>query len=91
MAVIQQVVIFKKHILPIGDKDGVNLEFESPERFNPDTLEIFLSGLFLDKNTDFEILPGDQKFRILLEPNEPTRLNCPPLQGEPFTMNYTLS
>ena len=88
MAISEQVLLFRKHIQPSGDQDGVNTVFQAPERFDPETIELFLSGNFLRKDIDFEVLPGNRKVKILLDPNDATRLSVPPLQDEPLVMNY---
>ena len=73
---------------PIGAKNGVNLTFVSPDEFLPGTLQVYLSGLFLDKILDFTVMPDNKTFKIVLAPNSPTRLNVPPLQNEPLNISY---
>ena len=88
MAVAFEIIEFRKNIIPIGSKNGINLSFQALEKFDPDTIEVFLSGLFLSKNLDFIIQPDNKTFKIVLEPNDPTRLNVPPLQDESLRINY---
>lgn len=73
---------------PVGAKDGVNLEFTAPDKFDPKSLEVFLSGINLEPITDFVIQPDNKTFEIVLEPNDGGRLNCPPQKDEPFRINY---
>jgi len=88
MAVAFDIIEFRKNIIPIGNKNGINLSFQAPEEFDPNTVEVFLSGLFLNKTLDFTIKPDNKTFIIVLEPNDPTRLNVPPLQDESLRINY---
>lgn len=88
MAVASQVITFATNRPPIGMKNGVNLVFEAPEDFDPDTLQIFLSGLFLDLGLDYTIANDNKTFTIVLEPSDPSRLNVAPMQNESFRLNY---
>lgn len=74
-------------VSPIGLRNGVNLIFRAPEKFRPETLQVFLSGLYLTSE-DFKIETDNETFIIVLEPSDPTRLNVPPLQYENFRLNY---
>ena len=87
MAEAQRLLVFRKGITPTGTRDGVNLEFEVPESFNKETLEVFLSSLYMEPNVDWEYTTGN-KFKIKLSANNPNRLNVPPLQFESFYVNY---
>jgi len=87
MAEAQRLLVFRKGVTPTGDRDGVNLEFEVPESFNKNTLEVFLSGLYMEPVVDWEYTTGN-KFKINLAINNPDRLNRPPLQHESFYINY---
>ena len=83
-----QVIDFAFDVTPIGDKNCVNLEFQAPEEFVPETLQIFLSGIHLDRGKDYAVQPDNRTFIILLEPNDPTRLNKAPFGDEKLSMNY---
>jgi hypothetical protein len=86
-----QVIKFANSIVPVGVKNGVNLEFKAPEKFLPDSLQVFLSCGNLDKGLDFLVEPDGETFLIVLEPSDPTRLNVPPLQYESFRINYIIA
>ena len=86
--VSQQVIQFAINETPIGNKDGVNLVFQATEEFAEGTLQVFLSGINLDVGDDFEIGNDNKTFTIKLNPNDPTKLNVPPLQFESFRINY---
>ena len=83
-----QVIKFAFDKIPIGEKDGSNLVFEAPEQFITETLQIYLSGLHLDRGIDYFVDVDNKTFTIILMPSDPTRLNVPPLQDEKFSMNY---
>jgi hypothetical protein len=86
------VGIPKTGIEPIGDKDSLNLVYETPEEFVVGTLEVFLSGDKLDPQ-DFLVTntgpEANRQFTIVLNPNDPERLNAPPFQNEPLTVSYS--
>lgn len=83
-----QAIKFFTGIVPTGIKNGVNLEFKAPEKFLPDSLQVFLSSGSLDRDLDFQVKSDGETFLIVLEPSDPTRLNVPPLQYESFRINY---
>jgi len=89
-SVSQQVIIRKTNVDPIGSKNGVNLVFEAPDVFDPGSLEVYLSGLFLDRDEDFEVKSDNKTVEIKVDPTNPVRLNCPPQQFEPLKFNYVL-
>jgi hypothetical protein len=82
----------RRNVIPDGLRNGVNLEYTVPggEKFIPGTLEVFLSGLKLTPLLDFVEKVDGTGFTIILEPENPWRLNIPPQQFEPLTMNYLL-
>lgn len=82
-----------KHELPAGAKNNLNLDYETQFEFIPGTLEVVLSGISLNGNQadprkDFVVAAGNKGFTILLEPNDPDRLNSPPRQFETLFVNY---
>jgi len=83
-----QIIRFATNQLPVGIKNGANLVFEAPTEFDPATLQVFLSGLSLIIGNDFIIASDHKTITIVLEPNDPTRLNVAPLQNEPFRLSY---
>ena len=88
MPASQQLINRKVNVIPIGNKNGVNLQFTTPDKFDPTSLEVFLSGLFLDSE-DINII-DDQTFEIVIQPSNPSKLNCPPQQFEPLKVNYVV-
>lgn len=86
--VAQQAIFFATGVAPVGSKNGNNLIFEAPDVFDPETLQVFLSGLFLSLGLDYTIENDNKTFTIVIEPNDPDRLNKAPLQNEPFRLNY---
>ncbi len=87
-AVANQVIDRKTNVLPIGSKNGVNLSYQTPDKFDPLSLEVFLSGLFLQRDVDYEVQPDNKSFEILVNPAISERLNSPPQQFESFLLNY---
>ena len=85
-SVSDQIIIFHSES-PIGDKNGTNLVFTTTYKFDPTSLEVFLSGIKQDRILDF-VITGEKEFTIVLKPNDPTRLNVAPCQGEPFSVKY---
>jgi len=87
----------KTNIPAIGLKNNVNLVYELPDEFIPDTLEVMLEGITLNSNQsdptrDVTITvtgPGAFKeFTIVLQPDVPNALNQPPCQGESLLVAY---
>lgn len=87
-AVSTPIFLIRKNIIPDGIKNGVNLTFEIPEKADPESIEVFLSGISLDPIMDFIIGIDLKTITIVVEPADPTRLNCPPLQYESLKLNY---
>ena len=83
-----QVIDFAYGVTPEGSQNGINLTFKAPEKFLPETLQVFLSSLKLTRGRDFDVQSDNETFVIILDPNDPTRLNVPPLQFEKFELNY---
>lgn len=91
-AYFSRVGIPVQNEIPTGDQNNINLTYTTSNEFLPDSLEVYLSGLKLVPGLDFDIIttgPNTNKgFVIKLDPNDSIRLNCPPQQGEPLTVNY---
>jgi hypothetical protein len=88
-----QMGIYITSIRPTGLKNNMNLEFFLPDEYIAGTLEVFLSGNRLngdqgDPNRDYTEDSTNKRFIIELDPENPDRLNAPPLQGEQFIVNY---
>lgn len=79
----------RRNVNPVGDKNNNNLHYTLPggEKFIPGTLEIFLSCLKL-RSIDFVEDVSADGFIIVLDPQDRNRLNKPPQQEEPFSINY---
>jgi hypothetical protein len=82
---------------PIGGKNSTNLTYTTSFEFIPATLEVFLSGVKLngdqaDPDRDYNIInvgPNQNKgFTLNLDTNKAHRLNAPPFQDEPLSVNY---
>jgi len=89
--------LLRRDVKPIGDKNSVNLEYLLPddEKFVPGSLEVHLSGLKLigganNPDRDFTERPDQRGFLLRLDPEQPHRLNAPPFQDEPLSINYLL-
>ena len=81
----------RRDVIPLGVKNNVNLTYTFPgvERATPGTLEVWLSCIKLQ--TDSYILAPDMRsFTIVLDAENPWKLNCPPQQDEPLFVNYLL-
>ena len=81
----------KYGVTPIGVKNNVNLTYTLPglDVASPGSLRVILSCLRL--SPDSYILSVDGRtFTIVLDPEDPTKLNCPPQQDEPLKIDYTL-
>lgn len=79
--------------IPGGVKNRVNLLFTTAFEFIPGTLEVYLSGLHLngdqsDPDRDFNVNGTNDGFTLILAPNKPFGLNCPPFKNEPLYVNY---
>lgn len=87
-----QVGVPIKNELPTGTKNSINLTFITASEFIPATLEVFLSGVHMNPGTDFDIIStgpnANKSFILKLAPNDANRLNVPPFQDEPLTVNY---
>lgn len=70
---------------------GCNLEFVTANVFQPETLQVFVDGKMLLKNSDYEIYSNNKGFRILLNSEDQNRLNKPPQHDEEITVNYMLA
>lgn len=84
-------------VIPVGVKDGVNLVYQFPDEFLPETLEVFLGGLKLngdqsDPDRDYTVTTtGPNAFKeitIEIDPSEPHRLNVAPCPNEELCANY---
>lgn len=74
--------------VPSGAKNNVNTQYGTAHEFIPGSLEVYLSGDKLLWGVDFVEDPTFDGFEILLDPNDPVRLNAPPQQFEDLTINY---
>ena len=88
---------YKTNIVPIGLKNGVNLEYTLPnnEAFIDGTLSVFLSGIHLngdqlDSDKDYEIYPDKTGFKILIDPSKSYRLNSAPKCIEDLLISYMM-
>jgi hypothetical protein len=79
----------RRDVVPVGDKNNVNLTYMLPgtERAAPGTLEVWLSCLKLQSDS-FIVAADGHSFTIVLNPDDPLKLNCPPQQFEPLSVNY---
>ena len=79
----------RRDVVPVGLKNNVNLTYTLPgvETAVPNTLEVWLSCIKLQSDS-FVLAPDGRSFTIVLEPNNPWKLNCPPQQNEPLSINY---
>jgi len=83
--------LLKRDKIPTGDKNNVNLTYTLPDgdAAAPGTLEVHLSCLKVQPESI--LLSGDGKsFSFILDPEDPNKLNSPPQQYEPLTVNYLL-
>ena len=86
-----QMGLQKVNEKPIGNRNGINLEFETTEEFINDSLEVYLSGDKLNGTGDDKdfIETTDRKgFIIILDPSKAHMLNCAPLQDEALEVKY---
>lgn len=79
--------------IPGGTKNSVNLLFTTAFEFIPGTLEVWLSGLKLngkqtDPDRDYDEFVTANGFLLILDPNNPSKLNKAPKQFESLTVNY---
>ena len=82
---------FKNSQIPVGDKNNVNLTYTLPgtDVAAPGSLKVWLSCLRLQP--DSYVLAADgRSFTIVLDPEDPDKLNCPPQQFEPLSIDYLL-
>jgi len=86
---------YKTNIIPIGLKDGVNLDYTLPnnETFLDGTLSVYLSGILLNGNQDdldkdYEVYDDNTGFTILIDPSISYRLNAPPKCKESLLVSY---
>lgn len=72
---------------PSGLKNNQNLAYQTENEFIPGSLKVYLSGLRL-ANVDFTTGVDNKSFTLILNPNDPDRLNCPPQQDETLIIDY---
>lgn len=76
---------------PSGATDCVNLTYTTPDKFDPDTLEVNLDGRQLTLGLDYTIASDNQGFTLILDPDDANRLIRPPGPNEDLRVNYTKS
>ena len=83
--------------LPIGARDGSNLTYQTQYRFQPGSLEVYLSGDKMNANQsdperDLDVTTTGanafKEFTFIIKPNVPEALCDPPCQGESLLVNY---
>lgn len=79
--------------VPSGTKNSINLDYRTANKFQPSTLQVFLSGLCQrtipsDATRDVDIHGDNQGFTFRLQPNAANGLREAPGQNEPLVCNY---
>lgn len=81
----------------IGDKNNVNLVFETPDEFIPGTEEIVLEGIDLngdttDPNKDYSVTTtgakANREITLIVDTNVKNQIHSPPKQKESLLANY---
>lgn len=73
---------------PSGDKDCTNDTFTTAYKFDSNSLRVYMDSLALLKDYDFEILPGNQSFRILIDQTDRDRLHILPCSKTKLWAHY---
>jgi hypothetical protein len=74
-----------KHEVPVGDVNGVNVLFQTSQKYIPNTLEVFQDGKRLDTE-DYTTDAENKEFTLIVSSNR-YRQNSPPC-NEKISVNY---
>lgn len=88
MATTRRAQIHRFYRVPIGDRDCSNDTYETPDHFAAETLRVFFRSIALSK-LDFEEITTNS-FRIIIDPDDKSRLNRLPRADDDFFVHYAL-
>ena len=83
------------NVTPDGDINGTNVDYTLPdnEKYIPGTLEVYLGGRKLcgdqaNPDRDYNETVDMRGFKILIDAENPFKLNVPPCEGEGIELSY---